>query len=369
MAPPQASNFAAEHDAIFYTLLGLTVFFTAIVSFFVVYFAAKYRKGTKVDRSRPIYEHLYLELTWTILPTIIALIVFYFGTKLFIEMRTPPANATEIFGIGKQWMWHFEHPNGIRENNELHVPVGTPVKITLISQDVLHALYLPAFRQQIHVVPGRYTNLWFTATEAGEYHLLCGMYCGTQHSEMGGKVIAMNPRDFAEWQRNGGVVQPRMTMEQAGAKLFAQLSCNNCHGATDNERAPSLYGIYGKTHTFSNASPATVDREYLRESILRPYNRLSTGYDKTMPAYEGQISEEDLLNLIAYIQVLGSTAAPNATGLTTAAALPTESSNANGQDMLSVNAQRAEKGNLDVTPTNRGANPSVNAIAAENRNR
>jgi cytochrome c oxidase subunit 2 len=301
-SPPQASNFAEEHDLIFYALTILTIFFTVIVMFFVIYFSLKYRAGKKVDRSRPMYENLKLELTWTIIPLILGLIMFYFGAKLFIDMRNPPKDAQEIYVIGKQWMWHVQHANGVRENNTLHVPLGKPVKLTMISQDVLHAFYIPAFRVQMHVVPGRYTSMWFIPTQVGEYHLFCGMYCGTQHSEMGGKVVVMDPRSWAEWNANGGESTSNMTMEQEGAQTFAKLACNNCHGAEDNQRAPTLAGIFGKKRSLANGAGRLADEEYLRESILRPHNVLTAGYEDTMPEYDKQISEQDVLNIIAFIK-------------------------------------------------------------------
>ncbi len=367
MSPPSASNFAAEYDFIFYVLLALTLAFTALVGVLVIYFSAKYRKGTKVDRSRPIYEHLKLELTWTIIPLLLGLVMFFFGARLFIKMRTPPKDATDVYVIGKQWMWHIQHSNGIRENNSLHVAMGKPVKLTCISQDVLHAFYIPAFRQQIHVVPGRYTTMWFTPTQVGTYHLFCGMYCGTQHSEMGGTVVVMEPREFAEWEANGGQSSAPMSMSQSGAKLFSAKGCNNCHGAEDTMRAPSLVGLMGTTRRFSNASPAKVDESYLRESILRPHQKLTSGYEETMPIYEGQLTEEEIINLIAYMKVLGSGVPIPATSNVNRASVPNDSAHANGKDPLTTNALQAERGEMDTTPTIRTHNPSVNAIAAEEK--
>jgi cytochrome c oxidase subunit 2 len=367
LAPPSASNFAPEYDFIFYTLLALTILFTLIVGIAVTVFTIRYRRGTKVDRSRPIYEDLRLELTWTIIPLILGLIMFFFGARLFIHMKTPPPDAQEIFVIGKQWMWHAQHANGVRENNTLHVPVGRPVKLTMISQDVIHAFYIPAFRVQYHVVPGRYTQMWFTATKAGVYHLFCGMYCGTQHSEMGGKVVAMDPKDWANWIANGGNTVPPMTMEQAGHRLYNRLSCNNCHGAESNLRAPSLYGIYNSKRSFANGGAAIADDTYIRESILRPHNRLTQGYGPTMPAYEGQLSEEDVLNLIAYIRNIGGMANPATPSPTNMQNVPVQSARTNGQNPLSYGAMQFDNPSSDPTPTNRTTNPSVGAIAAEDR--
>lgn len=369
LAPPSASNFAQQHDFVFYTLCILSLIFTVLVAVGVIFFTVRYRAGNKVDRSRPMYENMKIELTLTFVPLLLGLVMFWFGARLFVEMRTPPKDAQEIFVIGKQWMWHVQHSNGVRENNTLHVPVGKPVKLTMISQDVIHAFYIPAFRTQMHVVPGRYTSMWFTPTLAGEYHLFCGMYCGTQHSEMGGKVVAMEPKDYANWLANGGQSVAPMTMAQAGEKLFSKVGCNNCHAAVSTPRAPTLLGISGQKRVFTDGSSIVADQAYLRESILRPYNRLTAGYDQTMPAYDGQLSEADVLNLIAYIQTMG-------TGTTGAASLasPMSHSAANakaggqdGNDALSVGAIQYNQTRPDATPTQRNDNPAVGAIAAEGK--
>jgi cytochrome c oxidase subunit 2 len=369
LSPPPASNFAQEYDALFYTLVGLTVFFSLIVGVAIVIFAVRYRQGTRADRSRPMYENLFLELTWTIVPLVLGLVMFYFGTSLYVKMRTPPKNATEIFVIGKQWMWHVQHGNGVRENNTLHVPVGKPIKLTMISQDVLHAFYIPAFRVQEHVVPGRYTQLWFTATKAGEYHLFCNMYCGTQHSEMGGKVVAMDPKDFAEWLSNGGQSVAPMSMEQTGAKIFNKVGCANCHGAEDTLRAPSLYGIYGKRRVFADGTSQVADEEYLRSSILRPYDKITAGYGQTMPVYEGQLTEEDVLNLVSYIKVIGTPAASSPSSNVNRQSAPATASGANEATSLAANAVQANTSDPDATPTRRSGSPAVGAVAAEGRNR
>lgn len=305
VTPPSASNFASEVDLVYYLLVLLTVVFTALVGIFVLAFAVRYRQGTKVDRSRPVHEHLPLEITWSVIPLLLGLVVFFLGAKSFVHMRRPPADATEIFVIGKQWMWHVEHANGVRENNTLHVPIGVPVKLTMISQDVLHAMYIPAFRVQYHVVPGRYTMLWFTATKTGEFHMFCNMYCGVQHSEMVGTVVAMEQKEYAAWLANGGNEVKPMTMEQRGAKAFAVRGCANCHTGADTERAPTLYGISGKTRRMQDGTNVVADDSYLRESIVNPYNRLTAGYTQTMPVYANQISEDEVLDLIAYVKSLG----------------------------------------------------------------
>ena len=368
LAPPSASNWAAPNDAIFYAILGLTVFFTAAVMIAILYFVVRYREGTRADRSRPVYEALALELTWTIVPTILALVIFYFAAKLYVDERTPPKNPEDIFVVGKQWMWQMEHRNGVRENNVLHVPLDRPVRLTMISQDVIHAFYVPAFRSQWMVVPGRYTQIWFTPTLKGEFHLFCNMYCGTQHSEMGGKVVVMDQQDYAKWLANEGEVSTPMTMEQAGARVYAKIGCENCHGSTDTPRAPSLYGIYGKLQKFSNAPPAKVDDELLRSAILRPYDQLVTGYDQSMPAYEGQITESDVLHLVAYIRSIAAAPPAAEAGITDHENAVTSTSHLDATTSMAVNSLRARTPDTDATPTIRNNTPAVGSIAARGRN-
>jgi len=312
MSPDSASNFAGEYDAIFAVLTILTIVFTLLVAGLVIFFAFRYREGTKVDRSRPIYEHLPLELTWTIIPLLLGLVVFFAGAHLFVRMRTPPKDAMDIYVVGKQWMWHAQHaPSGVRENNSLHVPVGKPVRLTMISQDVIHAFFIPEFRIQYHVVPGRYTTQWFTATKAGVYHLFCNMYCGTQHSEMGGYVYAMEPQDYAKWLAEGGNDVKPMSPEQRGAAAYNRLGCGNCHTDKDTERAPTLYGLMGKTRKFTDGSSLVADEDYIRKSIVDPYAHITAGYQNTMSVYN-TVDEEEILNLVAYIKSLGTSSEPKA---------------------------------------------------------
>jgi cytochrome c oxidase subunit 2 len=204
-------------------------------------------------------------------------------------------------------MWHVQHSNGVRENNTLHVPVGKPIKLIMISQDVIHAMYLPAMRVQYHVVPGRYTQLWFTPTKTGKFNLFCNMYCGTQHSKMGGYVYVMPEKEFEDWLANGGDrPTPNLTMAQQGKEIWDRMQCGNCHGSENSLRAPTLYGVFGRKREFTDGSSAIADNAYLRESILNPYLKVVKGYEKIMPMNYG-FTEEEILKLTAYIKSLGST--------------------------------------------------------------
>jgi len=368
VAPQQGSTIAYFHDWVFYTLVALTIVFTVLVYGMVIFFAVRYRRGSKVNRHQAHHENLPLEIAWTVIPTLLGLAMFFVGAKLFIEMRTSPKDAEDIYVIGKQWMWHLQHSNGVRENNALHVPVGKPVRLTLISQDVIHAFYVPDFRAQIHVVPGRYTTLWFEAAKPGRYPFYCAMYCGTQHSEMGGYVYAMPAKEYAEWLKNGGNNIAPMSMEDRGGRLYKVLACDNCHKDVSTNTAPSLVGIYNKQRVLSSGENVTADDAYLRESILKPHNRLTAGYLDTMPEYDGQLSEEDTLDLIAYIRSLNP-------GSKKGIMMPGEgiykgsmATSAANEEAKTSNMAEGNEASQNLGETNlKETGPAVGAIAGENR--
>lgn len=321
--PTQASEFASQYDLLFWTITLLSLLFTVGTLVFVVYFSLKYNRANKVDRTNPIHEHMPLEITWTIIPSLLGIAIFAWSSKLFIDYRNPPKDSTEIYVIGKQWMWHVQHAaSGVREMNTVHVPLGRNVKFTMISQDVIHAFYIPEFRIQYQVLPGRYTEVWCKPTKVGVYRLFCAMYCGNQHSEMGGYVYVMKPEDYDRWIAAGGNDTQPMTLVQRGAQLFERNACSNCHGEKDTPRAPTLYGLYGKTRPIEGGRTGVANDEYIRQAILRPYDNLVSGYEKTMPVYQGQIQEEDIPSLVAYIKSLGATKAE---------ALPVASAASKGQ--------------------------------------
>ncbi len=304
-APVQGSEYAAQHDALFYLITALTVFFTLLVGVMILYLLIKYRASNKnVDRSNRIHHHLGLELTWTIIPTILGLGVFFWGMLLYKDSRTSDDNASDIYVVGKQWMWHFQHPNGLRENNELHIPLGRPVKITMISQDVIHALYIPQFRVQFHTIPGRYTTVNFTPNAVGKFNLFCTMHCGAQHSEMGGYVYVMQPDEYDKWLANGGnrFTKKADTMVESGRKLFVENGCVNCHQEKDTYRAPSLKGLIGKIRRMNDGRVLVGNESYIRESILMPYNNVLEGYENVMPVYP--FTEEEVTQLVEYIKSL-----------------------------------------------------------------
>ncbi len=311
LLPQQASTMASRVDALYFFLVALTAFFTIVISAVVVYFALKYRRKTREESGVPIHGNLWLEATWTGIPLLIVLFIFGWSASIFFSMARPPADTLDIYVVGKQWMWRFQHPSGPSEVNELHVPVGVNVKLTMTSQDVIHNLYVPDFRVKADVLPGRYTRLWFNATKTGRYRLFCAEYCGTNHSGMGGWVEVMEPAAYQAWLA-GGTGQG--TMAQAGEKLFTDLACATCHKANTTGRGPTLVGLYGKAVSLDGGGSIEADEAYIRQSIVNPRAKMVAGFQPLMPTFQGLISEEGLLQLIEYIKSLKA-AESNATGI------------------------------------------------------
>ena len=315
--PRQASTIAGQVDAYFWTLIWLSVILGGAVAMIFLFFFIRYRRGNKVNRKLVANERRerMIEITWTVLPVFLAIGMFGWSTSIYFNMIRPPADAMEIQVVGKQWMWQIQHSNGRREINELHVPVNQPVKLRMISQDVIHSFFVPAFRVKQDVLPGRYTTLWFNPTEVGEYHLFCAEYCGTDHSQMTGTVYVMEPADYEAWLTSEGgatvtgLEGESLSPEEAGAALFEQLGCSGCHKADVRSVGPALGSIFGTTTELESGEVVAVDEEYLRQSILLPNEQVVKGFAPIMPTFEGQVSEAQIINLIAYIKSLKN---PNA---------------------------------------------------------
>jgi cytochrome c oxidase subunit 2 len=313
--PEAASTMARQVDYLYAYLGVVTIVMTALIFAAVFFFAVKYRRKHDDEIPKPIHGSLILEITWSIIPFIVMLSFFWWGAQIFFANASPPANAMDIYVVGKQWMWKIQYPEGQREINELHVPVNHPVKITLASEDVIHSFFIPAFRIKHDVVPGRYDTMWFTATKPGRYHIFCAEYCGTEHSGMVGWVTVMTESDYENWLAGGGT---EGTMADQGGRLFEQLGCSTCHELDRQGRCPNLRGVYGSRIQFTDGSTRVADDAYIRESILNPNAKVVQGYKAdVMPTYQGQLSEEQLLQLVVYIKSLAITGAP---GVPTAAA-------------------------------------------------
>ncbi len=302
--PVQASSYAHRIDALYLSILAVCVFFSLLIAILIVYYALKYRRRAGSPYPQRVPTNMKLELIWTAIPLIIAMIIFFWGANLYMVASSPPADAIDVYVVGKQWMWKLQHAGGRREINELHVPTGRAVRLTMTSEDVIHSFYVPAFRTKMDVLPGRYTTQWFEPIRPGEYHLFCAEYCGTKHSGMIGKVVVMEPARYQEWL--GGLEGGKSTVA-LGEALFQQLGCATCHTgqATDeSKRGPDLVGLYGREVKLESGGAVIADNNYIRESILRPASKLVAGYVNNMPTFEGQISEEGIMQIIAYVKSL-----------------------------------------------------------------
>ncbi len=320
--PEQASTFASEVDLFFLFLVGLTVFFTVLIGVLAAVFMVKYRRRSEAEVPEQIEGAMLLEIAWTVIPFVIAMGIFAWGAKLYYEMYKEPKDSLEIFVTGKQWMWRAQHPDGMREINELHIPVGRRVKLTMTSEDVIHSYYIPAFRTKADVLPGRYTMTWFEATKPGTYHLFCTEYCGTKHSGMIGTVTVLEPSAYQSWLAGGTSEGSPATN---GQKLFASLACSTCHQDQNRGRGPTLAGLYGTPVKLDNGSSVIADDAYIRESILIPNAKLVAGYQAIMPTFQGQVSEEQIVQLIAYIKSIGPRQDSQAPASAGQQALPTTS--------------------------------------------
>jgi len=292
---------APRVDALYLTLVGLSAFFSLLIAGLIVYYAVRHRRRHKDEIGAPIHGGLTLEITWTVIPLVIVMVLFVWASRVFVAMSRPPDDAENVYVVGKQWMWKFQHLDGQREINELHVPLGRSVKLIMTSEDVIHDVFVPAFRVKADVLPGRYTSIWFTPTKPGRYHLFCAEYCGTRHSGMVGEVVVMQPNEFQTWLSGGA---PEGSLASAGSKLFADLACNTCHRPDAQGRGPVLDGLFGKTVTLQSGQQAVVDEAYVRESILQPAAKIAAGYQPIMPTFQGLVTEEQLLELVEYVKSL-----------------------------------------------------------------
>ena len=300
--PPEASRIAPQLDALYFfillvSLVGLTIVVLLVTSFSILYSKERHPVAVQIEGST------LLEATWTIIPLGLFLVMFVWGALIYFRVFTPPANAMNIYVVGKQWMWKAEHPGGQHEIDSLHVPEGRAVQLTLISEDVFHSFSIPAFRVKREAIPGRYTTVWFEATKTGTYHLFCSQYCGTNHSHMIGDVVVMTPDDYRKWLAES---TSGSSLAQNGERLFASLSCNACHNTRPDARGPNLVNVYGSKLTLTNGQVITADDAYLRQSILNPSQHVTQGYVPIMPTYQGQISEEGVIALVEYIKHLNT---------------------------------------------------------------
>jgi len=299
--PINASTIASRVDALYFFLLAITVFFSLLIAGLIVYYAVKYRRRSPAAVGVRIHGGMMLEVAWTVIPFLITMVIFVWGASVYFAMASPPAETLNVYVVGKQWMWKFQHLDGQREINELHVPVGRNVKLIMTSEDVIHDLFFPAFRVKADVIPGRYVNIWFNATKPGRYHLFCAEYCGTRHSGMIGQVVVMEANEYQDWLTGGAA---EGSLASAGEKLFADLACNTCHRPESGGRGPVLNGLFGTTIVTDTGETVLVDEAHIRESILNPSAKVQPGYQPIMPTFQGVVNEEGLLQLIEYVKSL-----------------------------------------------------------------
>jgi cytochrome c oxidase subunit II len=318
--PEQASTMSAGVDHLLYFLVAVSAFFTIAIFVAIFYFAIRYRRRSDAELPPPIHGGLSLEIAWTVIPLGLTMVMFAWGAAIYFQETRPPDNALPVYVVGKQWMWKLQHPEGQREINELHIPVNRAVRLTMTSEDAIHSFYVPAFRVKQDVVPGRYSTLWFTATKPGKYHLFCAEYCGTRHSGMTGWIYVMEPREYQAWLTGGA---PMGSLAENGEKLFQDLACANCHKTDASGRCPNLTGLAGSTVHLADGSTVKADEAYIRESILQPGAKVVMGYQPVMPAFQGLVTEEGVLQLIEYIKSLkpqpGQTTTAGAAGASVAA--------------------------------------------------
>jgi cytochrome c oxidase subunit II len=339
---------AGHVDALYFFLVAVAAFFTLLIAGLILYFAIRYRKG-RHPRAVQVHGSTALELLWTGIPLAIVMVIFVWSAVIYFEQTRPPRGSMEIYCVAKQWMWKFEHVEGQREIDELHIPVGRNIRMIMTSQDVIHSFFVPAFRIKADVLPGRYTSTWFRATVPGRYHLFCAQYCGTNHASMVGWVIAMKPADYERWA-SGGVDG---SLANAGEKSFQQYGCAMCHRTDAAGRAPNLVGIYDKPVLLDDGRTVIADESYIRESILNPGVKVVSGYKNIMPTFQGQLSEEEVIGLVAYVKALSNgTANPP---------IPVSNPNSGNYPVPPKTEKSVAKSDLPLTNKTKPAQPPAKA--------
>jgi cytochrome c oxidase subunit 2 len=297
--PDSASNFAPRVDAVYIGLLLMALFFTVLICVLIFGFGIHYRRGSKADRGNQSHSNLS-ELVWASVPFLLTMGFFTWGATVFFDMKNPPPATLDLEVVGKQWMWKIQHPGGRAEINTLHVPLGQPIRLRMISEDVIHSFYVPAFRVKQDVLPAYFSQLWFTPTKVGDYHLFCAEYCGTEHSHMRGTVTVMDPPDYARWLASATGEPPAVV----GERLFERFNCGTCHKTDGSGNGPSLLGIFGKIRPLTGGGTAAAQEQYLRDAILNPHKQILAGFEAVMPNFQSQLTESDALALIAYLKTL-----------------------------------------------------------------
>lgn len=298
--PDQASTTARSVDELLVFLVAACGAVGLMVAVLIIYFSVRYRRRPDAVRPAEMRGNLLLELAWSFTPLAIFFVMFAWGAMVYFSAYRAPDQSMVIYAVAKQWMWKFQHPHGQREINELHVPVGQPCKLMLTSEDVIHSFFVPAFRVHMDVLPARYTTVWFQPTQVGTYHLFCSQYCGTNHAGMIGRVVVMEPSDYQRWLD----LYAEGSLALQGRKTFLKYRCITCHSADADARAPVLEELYGKTVNLRGGRTVIADEDYLRESIVDPAAKVVEGWQAIMPTFRGQVSPEEINELVAFIKAL-----------------------------------------------------------------
>lgn len=302
--PEKGSTAAGGVDWLFNLILFVSIFFFVLIVVLTFYFLLRFRRSKGVKPEKSPTHSMVLEVTWTVIPTIIVTIIFYLGFTGYMNLSVPPEDAYEIQVTAQKWQWFFTYPNGHVEGN-LHVPVDQPVQLVMTSEDVIHSLYIPAFRTKMDAVPGRYTKTWFEANKVGQYVIFCAEYCGTGHSDMSAFVIVHQPGEFEKWLEDAGNFVDRMSPADAGQLLFTTRGCTQCHkiDGTD-DIGPTLNGLFGKKRVMVDRTEITAEENYIRESIVNPQAKIIAGFDPVMPTYKGKLKDKEITVIIEYIKTL-----------------------------------------------------------------
>ena len=302
--PPEASTSAGEVDGLFTFVLWVCIAFFVLIVVLMAAFVIRYRRRDGREPEPSPDHNTRLEVTWTVIPMILVVVIFAWGFKVFLDMNTPPGDAYEVQVTAQKWKWLFTYPNGHVDEN-LHVPLDRPVKVVMTSEDVIHSFYVPAFRIKRDVVPGRYSTLWFRATRAGTFQVFCAEYCGDGHSDMLASVVVHEPGGFETWLAKASSQMASLSPAQAGEHLYRTRGCAQCHSVDGKAGiGPTFKGLFGHTVALRGGATVTADENYVRESILDPQAKVVAGFDPVMPTYKGRISDKDITAIVAYLRSL-----------------------------------------------------------------
>ncbi len=301
--PDTAAVNAASVNALYVAELGLSALIMVTVLAMMLTFCIRYRRGSAASRAGRVEKTWHFEVAWTTATLGAFLVLFVWGAVVYVWLFKSPAADEDIYVVGKQWMWKVQHPGGQREIDAVHVPVDKTIRLIMASEDVIHSFFVPAFRIKHDVVPGTVETIWFKATKTGVYRLECTQYCGLQHATMQGEVVVMSGPDYARWLTEQGVHE---SLAEQGAAVFRAHGCSGCHDQGSTVHAPSLAGLYGSMVQLQDGSARVADEAYIRDCILNPRSFTVAGYPPVMPDFSGQLGEDELLQVVAYIKSLGN---------------------------------------------------------------